>query len=86
MEAIREQWLRPLADRIEELSPEHGRLEAERDQLRAQLTVAREDPARNATPAAQSDNSGAWTWEAVGHAPALEQRPWWRRLLRRSRE
>jgi len=32
LEAIRDQWLRPLVDRVEELSRENGRLEAERDQ------------------------------------------------------
>ena len=46
MEAIRDQWLRPLVDRIEELSRENGRLEQERDTLRAELDLlrlARED-------------------------------------------
>jgi DNA-binding transcriptional MerR regulator len=59
MEAIRDQWLRPLVDRIEELSRENGRLEAERDQLRAELTEARETtpqvrdpgPGRDVAPA-----------------------------------
>src|SRR5215207_3376049 len=37
MEAIRDQWLRPLVDRIEELNRVNGRLEQERDALRAEL-------------------------------------------------
>jgi hypothetical protein len=41
MEAIRDQWLRPLVDRIEELSRENGRLEAERDALRLELDSLR---------------------------------------------
>jgi excisionase family DNA binding protein len=49
MEAIRDQWLMPLVDRIGALERENGRLENERDQvtrerdaLRAELTAARE--------------------------------------------
>jgi hypothetical protein len=76
------EWLRPLFDRIEELSRENGRLEAERDQVRAELTAAREDAPTNATQAPQSDSSSAWRWEAIGDAPA-PRRPWWRRLFRR---
>ena len=41
MEAIRDQWLRPLVDRIEELSRENGRLEQERDSLRVELDQMR---------------------------------------------
>jgi excisionase family DNA binding protein len=52
MEAIRDAWLRPLVERIEELAEEKGQLKTERDQairerdaLRAELTAAREAPA-----------------------------------------
>jgi hypothetical protein len=38
MEAIRDQWLQPLVDRIEELSRENGRLEQERDTLLQRVT------------------------------------------------
>jgi hypothetical protein len=59
MEAIRDQWLMPLVDRIGELEREHGRLETERDQavrerdaLRAELAAAQEatPPPETATP------------------------------------
>ena len=92
LEAIRDQWLRPLVDRIEELSRENGRLEAERNQaaqerdaLRVEfdrLQFTREDAPPNTLPAPQSDSRGAWVWEAIGEAPA-PRRPWWRRLFRR---
>src|SRR5829696_2395236 len=52
MEAIRDQWLMPLVDRIGVLERENGRLENERDQvtrerdaLRAELDATRETPA-----------------------------------------
>jgi len=41
MGAIRDEWLRPLVDRIEELSRENGRLEQERDSLRSELDRVR---------------------------------------------
>ncbi|MDP9355693.1 MAG: hypothetical protein M3R02_10520 [Chloroflexota bacterium] len=37
LEAIRDEWLRPLVDRIGELEREAGRLQAERDALAAQV-------------------------------------------------
>src|SRR5215204_5469066 len=52
MEAIRDQWLMPLVDRIGTLERENGRLEQERDQvtrerdvLRAELAAVLEPPA-----------------------------------------
>ncbi len=85
MEAIRDQWLRPLVDRIEELSRENGRLEHERNALRLELDrlrVAREDAPVTHERAPLSDAPRTWAWEAVGDAPE-PARPWWRRLLRR---
>jgi hypothetical protein len=41
MEAMRDQWLRPLVDRIEERSRENGRLEQEHDALQVELTATR---------------------------------------------
>ncbi len=96
LEAIRDQWLRPLVDRIEELSRENGRLEAERDQAAQEqealrvdfdrLQLAHEDAPRSTVQAPQSDTSGGWRWEAVGRVPEPEHRSWWRRLLGRSRK
>ena len=40
LEAIRDEWLMPLVNRIGELERENGRLEAERDELQSQLTSA----------------------------------------------
>ena len=77
MEAIRDQWLMPLVDRIGELEREHGRLETERDQavrerdaLRAELAAAQE-----ATPSPET---------ATPETPTAERPdPPWRRWLRR---
>jgi hypothetical protein len=43
MQAIRDQWLRPLVDRLEEQSRENGRLEQDRNTLRAGLDRVRAD-------------------------------------------
>ncbi len=42
LEAIRDEWLRPLIDRIGELEREAGRLQAERDTLAAQVAEERQ--------------------------------------------
>lgn len=73
LEAIRDEWLRPLVDRIEGLSKEVGRLEAERDALwsaverleaeRDELLAARDasvaanEGAGEAMPAAMTDDA-----------------------------
>jgi excisionase family DNA binding protein len=79
MEAIRDQWLMPLVDRIGTLERENGRLENERDQvirerdaLRAELTAARETPATS-----HPDDGGDITPETT-EIPTL--RRWWRRM------
>jgi excisionase family DNA binding protein len=75
MEAIRDQWLMPLVDRIGALERENGRLENERDQvtrerdaLRAELAAARET-----SPAVQR----------IDETAAEQEIPNWRRWLRR---
>jgi hypothetical protein len=81
MEAIRDQWLLPLVDRIGALERENGRLEQERDQvtrerdaLQAELAATRETPATSlhhditaGTPEAPQASSAAW-------------RRWWRKM------
>src|SRR5215217_5552809 len=76
MEAIRDQWLMPLVDRIGALERENGRLENERDQvmrerdaLRAELDATRETPATS-----HQDDITPETTEI----PTL--RRWWRRM------
>jgi excisionase family DNA binding protein len=75
MEAIRDQWLMPLVDRIGTLERENGRLENERDQvtrerdgLRAEL-----DAARETSPALPREDAPAEDAEI----------PTWRRWVRR---
>ena len=65
--AMRDQWLRPLVGRIEELSRENGRLEAERDALRLErdtlrLAAAVEEAPRDAPrePTAHQRREAFW--------------------------
>jgi excisionase family DNA binding protein len=95
MEAIRDEWLRPLIDRIEELSRETGRLEQERDDLRRELAELRgQADAQNASrsenktplgddsPARASEpfDDAPWPPKPASDALALRWRRWWRRL------
>ena len=86
MEAIRDQWLRPLVDRIEELSRENGRLEHERDSLRSQLAEkqttrggapqdAMKAPPRDVPPVMASE-----THKPSADTLALRWRRWFRRM------
>jgi excisionase family DNA binding protein len=81
MEAIRDQWLLPLVDRIGSLERENGRLEQERDQvtrerdaLRAELQAARETPATS-----PHDDITPKTSEIPKTSTAAWRR-WWRRM------
>jgi excisionase family DNA binding protein len=82
MEAIRDQWLMPLVDRIGALERENGRLEQERDQvtrerdaLRAELAGVMKDlSARETAPASHHDDI----------TPESTEIPPWRRWLRRA--
>jgi excisionase family DNA binding protein len=81
MEAIRDQWLLPLVDRIGTLERENGRLEQERDQvtrerdaLRAELTTARE-----MSPASHRNDITPETPETPNVSTAAWRR-WWRRM------
>ena len=78
MEAIRDEWLMPLVDRIGELERENGRLEAERDELRERVAALEASQAAaeasQSAPAA-SDDLGAVS--AAADAPGGATRPWW---------
>jgi hypothetical protein len=87
MEAIRDQWLLPLVDRIGTLERENGRLEQERDQLRVELDTMRvagdvadspQDAQREPTPHERREAF----WHAPAGAPTI-LRAWIRRLLGR---
>ncbi len=73
MEMIRDQWLAPLVVRIEELSRDNGRLEAERDALRLELERVRAE-------------QGAATPQPGAVGPTEGPMPRWRRWLRRLAE
>ncbi len=72
LEAIRDQWLRPLVDRIGELEREAGRLQAERDAALAEVERLR--ASQDAPVAAREPQHGAQAAEAAGDASV----PWWR--------
>ena len=88
MQAIRDEWLMPLVDRIGELERENGRLETERDQamrerdaLRAQLTTPRVP--QEAIPASPRDDLAARAYDPdkpSADTLALHWRRWWRRM------
>jgi excisionase family DNA binding protein len=79
LEAIRDQWLRPLVDRIEELSRENGRLEAEREALRIEIDrmrLAPNDAPQDANAAPVRDDAPA----GASDSPRSGWRRWWRRM------
>jgi len=86
LEAIRDQWLAPLVDRIGTLERENGRLEerlttteTERDALQSEierLKINQEDP--TAPPEVRSEEKAA----NVGQESLqVAGRPWWKKLL-----
>ncbi len=86
LEAIRDEWLRPLIERSEELARQLGRAEAERDQAAQERDALRVEVERlriaKDAPATQLEPRGA----AEGSKPApdtlaLGWRRWWRRLV-----
>ncbi len=81
LEAIRDQWLQPLVDRIGTLEREAGRLQAERDvalaeveRLKAAAEVERLKAAQDAPSATQEPQHGA---QPVETAPDTSV-PWWK--------
>ena len=75
MEAIRDQWLMPLVDRIGALERENGRLENERDQVARERDALRAelDATRETSPALPREDAPV----EVGEIPT------WRRWVRR---
>ena len=72
LEAIRDEWLRPIMERNEELARQLGRVEQERDQLRVEVDQLRSDQdAARSAPMATGEAEGA----------DVSQEPWWRRML-----
>ena len=82
MEAIRDQWLMPLVDRIGELERENGRLETERDQVMRERDALRLELAavQEVAPAAEASPPATPTPSVETPAP---ERPLWRRVLDR---
>ncbi len=78
LEAIRDEWLRPLTDRVEALARENGRLQAERDALRAELDRVR---AEHEAAVARSDAPGAMETPATGQGARGALRWLWARLI-----
>jgi hypothetical protein len=64
LEEIRDEWLQPLIDQLREAERTIGRLEAERDALRAELTVAQTMPQEH-TVATVRDVAGARASEGL---------------------
>jgi excisionase family DNA binding protein len=73
LEAIRDEWLRPMMERNEELARQLGRVEQERDQLRVEVD-------RLHAPLERSAGTGEVERQEVSHTAP---RPWWRRLWER---
>ncbi len=60
LEAIRDEWLRPMMERNEELARQLGRVEQERDQLRVEVDQLRSDQdAARSAPMATGEAEGA---------------------------
>ncbi len=72
LEAIRDEWLRPLMERNEDLARENGRLQAERDALAAE--VERLKAAQDAAHAAPEPQGEAQPREVAPDTSV----PWWR--------
>jgi len=86
LKAIRDAWRQSFIDQLREAERTIGRLEAERDQLRDELTAARathEDAAQDASNAPTASEQSAQFWSAPAGTP-MTLRAWIRRLVGRS--
>ncbi|MDP9367186.1 MAG: helix-turn-helix domain-containing protein [Chloroflexota bacterium] len=79
LEAIRDEWLRPLMERNEDLARENGRLQAERDAALAE--VERLKAAQDASVAAPESQHGAQPAETAPDTSPPWWASWWRRLF-----
>ncbi len=79
LETIRDAWLAPLIERIQNQAERIGRLEAERDAALAEVEQLK--AAQDAPSAAQEPRHGAQPADTAPDTPASSQAPWWRRLL-----
>ncbi len=82
LEAIRDEWLAPLVDRIQSQAERIGRLEAERDALTAEverLKAAQNAP--QASPFAPGEAKPANVAADPSPSPRPAHAPWWRRWL-----
>lgn len=78
LEAIRDEWLRPLMERNEDLARENGRLQAERDALAAEVERLR--TAQDAAHAAPEPQGEAQATETGPDTSSPWWASWWRRL------
>jgi hypothetical protein len=84
LEAIRDEWLAPLVDRIGNLERENGRLEAERDELRrrAEAAEAERDELRQQAVPQPASAAPTQTTAAATPAPPAPAGGFWQRARR----
>ncbi len=78
LEAIRDEWLAPLVERIQNQAERIGRLEAERDHLQAEVERLR--AAHDAAVVAQEPRHGAQPGGTAPDTSLSWWASWWRRL------
>jgi predicted nuclease with TOPRIM domain len=83
LEAIRDEWLRPLVDRIGELERENGRLgerldTTARERYELRTAVARLEAERSASAASVLPSPPVTGAANAGAAEMAPRRPWWK--------